>query len=156
PPKTKLPDRVIADFEQWVRMGAPDPRESAGTMNYKRLTLEEAKTFWSFSPLAKVALPKLKDAGWAKSDIDRFVLAKIEEKGLRPVGDADLRMLVRRLCFDLIGLPPSPEEVDSFLQSAIRNPQSAIEEAVDRLLQSPHFGERWGRHWLDLARYAES
>src|SRR5262249_44707802 len=97
-----------------------------------------------------------KDAAWPRTPIDRFVLAKLEAKGLKPVADADPRTLVRRLYFDLIGLPPTPEQIDAFCQSAIRNPQSAIESLVDELLASPAFGERWGRHWLDLARYSDS
>jgi hypothetical protein len=114
------------------------------------------KPFWSFQPIADPRPPAVKDATWAISPLDRFILAKLEEKGLRPARPADPRMLIRRLTFDLTGLPPTPEEIDAFCQSAIRNPKSAIAEAVDRLLASPAYGERWGRHWLDVARYAET
>ncbi len=153
--KEKLSDKVIADFTQWVKMGAPDPREGM-TAGYKTMTLEEAKQSWAFQTPTKPELPRVKDAGWAKTDLDRFVLAKLEEKGLKPVADADRHTLIRRVYFDLIGLPPSPEEIDAFLGASGAKPQAAYEELVDRLLAAPQFGERWGRHWLDLARYAES
>jgi hypothetical protein len=155
PPKDKLTDGVVADFVQWVRMGAPDPRD-AGAKAYKRMTLEEARDFWSLKPVADPRPPKVKDAGWAKDDLDRFLLAKLQAKGLKPVADADRHTLVRRVYFDLIGLPPTPEEVEAFVKEYAAKPQAALEALVDRLLASPHFGERWGRHWLDLARYAES
>ncbi len=151
PPKQRLADNVIADFEKWVTMGAPDPR--AGGAGYKRLSAEEAKTFWSLVPVANPAAPKVKAAAWPRSDIDRFVLAKMEEKGLSPVADADRITLVRRLYFDLIGLPPTPEELAAAVADKSPN---AVEKLVDKLLASPAFGERWGRYWLDLARYAES
>ena len=91
--------------------------------------------------------------GWARGDIDRFILSALEAKGLRPVGDADRRTLIRRATFDLIGLPPTPEEIDAFVNDPSPD---AFARVVDRLLASPHFGERWGRHWLDVARYADS
>lgn len=152
PPKDKLADSVVADFVHWIEMGAPDPRDAA-VASYKRLSLEESRSFWSFKPVAKVEAPKTKNADWAKDDIDRFVLAKLEEKGMRPVGDADRYTLIRRTYFDLIGLPPAPEELEAALND---KSERWYEQLVDRLLESPHFGERWGRHWLDLARYAES
>jgi hypothetical protein len=151
PPKQKLADNVIADFEKWVAMGAPDPR--GGGAAYKRLSPEEAKEFWSLKPIASPPAPKVKDTAWPRTDIDRLVLAKMEAAGLKPVGDADRAVLIRRLYFDLIGMPPTPEELAAAL--ADRSPD-AIEKLVDKLLASPHFGERWGRYWLDLARYAES
>jgi hypothetical protein len=110
------------------------------------------RQFWSFRPVREPAVPRVKDAAWPKSPIDRFVLAKLEEKGLHPVGPADKRALIRRATFDLIGLPPTPAEVDAFL--ADESPD-AFAKVVDRLLASPHYGERWGRHWLDVARYGE-
>jgi hypothetical protein len=155
PPKELLSPQVIADFEQWIRLGAPDPR-TIDAAAWKRLTLDDAKTFWSFKPMQKTAPPTVKNAAWARTDVDRFLLARLEANGLKPVADTDSARFLRRLYFDLIGLPPTPADIDAFLQSAIRNPQSAIEETVDRLLASKHFGERWGRHWLDIARYAES
>lgn len=154
PPKEKgkLSDAVVADFVKWVKMGAPDPREGA-TAGYKTMTLAEARQAWAFQVPQKPELPKVKDARWARTDLDRFVLAKLEEKGLKPVADADKHTLIRRLSFDLLGLPPSPEEIAAFVND--RSPQ-AVEKVVDKLLQQPQFGERWGRHWLDMARYAES
>ncbi|HZJ15756.1 MAG TPA: DUF1549 domain-containing protein, partial [Chthoniobacteraceae bacterium] len=153
PPKKeggKLPDAVIADFEKWVQMGAPDPREGTAKV-VKKYDLEEAKKWWSFQPLTRPTVPETKNA--APSAIDRFVLAALEAKGLQPVAEADKSTLLRRVYFDLIGLPPTPPEIDAFLKDA--SPE-AFAKVVDRLLASPQFGERWGRHWLDVARYAES
>lgn len=157
PPKSggKLPDAVIADFEQWVKMGAPDPRDGkpAVVASPKKWDPEEAKKWWAFQPLRRPALPEVTDAMWPRGDIDRLVLAALEPKGLKPVADADKLVLLRRIYFDLIGLPPTPEQIAAFV--ADENPK-AIEKIVDKLLASPQFGERWGRHWLDVARYAES
>lgn len=150
-PKSKLPAHVVADFEKWITMGAPDPRTDTGG-GFKRLGLEESKSFWSFKPLAKPAVPQA-DAGWARTDIDRFVRAKLDEQKLTPAGNADRATLARRLYFDIIGLPPSPEQLAEFVSD--KSPD-AVEKLTDRLLASPQFGERWGRYWLDLARYAES
>jgi len=130
----------------------------------RRLTLENAGSFWAFQPVKSAPVPAVKDAAWPRSSVDRFVLAKLQEQRLKPVPDADPRTLIRRLHHDLTGLPPTPEEVEAFARdcgagaqdSAFRVPHSALAPLVDRLLASPHFGERWGRHWLDLARYAES
>lgn len=152
PPKAPLPSNVVADFEKWIAMGAPDPRIGGGP-SYKRMTAEEAKTFWSFVPVRQPALPKLVQSTWPKTDADRFILAKLEEKNLKPVADADRATLLRRLYFDIIGLPPTPEDVAAFVNDPSTN---AIEKVVDQLLASSHFGERWGRYWLDLVRYAES
>lgn len=152
PPKAPLSGQVVADFEKWIAMGAPDPRTGGGVA-YKRMTPEEAKTFWSFVPVRNPAAPKVANAAWPKTDVDRFILARLEEKSLKPVADADRATLLRRLYFDLIGLPPAPEDVDAFVNDPGSN---AIEKVVDQLLGSSHFGERWGRYWLDLARYAES
>jgi hypothetical protein len=151
PPKNPLPPTVVADFEKWIAQGAPDPR--AGGVGYRRLSLEQARSFWSFTPVQNPPAPQVGDRAWPRTDADRFILARLEEKRLRPVADADRATLVRRLYFDLIGLPPTPAEVDAFVQDT--DPK-AVETVVDRLLASPHFGERWGRYWLDLARYAES
>ncbi len=156
PPKKKLPDEVLADFEKWVAMGAPDPRDVPAKAAKYEIDLEKGRTFWAFQPPKKIAPPAIKDAAWPAGDIDRFLLAALEAKGLRPVADADPQTLLRRLSFDLIGLPPSPEEIDTFVTEYVVHPQAALEAAVDRLLASSQFGERWGRHWLDVARYAES
>ena len=153
PPKGKLPDAVIADFEAWVKMGAPDPRAGAAAVARKGMSLEDGRKFWAFVPPANPAAPEVKDAAWPRTDADRFVLAALEAKGLRPAADADRRSLARRVSFDLTGLPPAPEDVEAF---AADPAPDAYEKLVDRLLASPHFGERWGRHWLDVARYADS
>ena len=151
----KLPDTVIADFEQWVRMGAPDPRDGKAPVAgpSKGWDAEAAKKWWAFQPLRPPTVPAVKNPGWPRGDIDRFVLAGLEAKGIKPVSDADRLTLLRRLCFDLAGLPPSPEMARRFLAN---NSPEAVEELVDSLLGSRQFGERWGRHWLDVARYAES
>ncbi|MDZ4850322.1 MAG: PSD1 and planctomycete cytochrome C domain-containing protein [Pirellulaceae bacterium] len=159
PPKEKLPKEVIIDFERWVEMGAPDPRDGSAKVVREEIDIEKGKQFWAFQSPKKHAAPSVQDTAWPRSDIDRFVLAALEQKGLKPVADADPLTLLRRLYFDLIGLPPSPEEVESFeLQygSAGSNQQAAIESVVESLLNSPQFGERWGRYWLDVARYGES
>ena len=152
PPKEKLPDSVIADFEKWIMMGAPDPRDGKSAPFFKP-DWTKSKNHWAFKVPKQSIIPKVKDADWPRTDVDRFVLAELEEKSLKPVGEADRRTLIRRLYFDLNGLPPSPKEVDSFVKDT--DPE-AYEKLVDRLLDSQHFGERWGRHWLDVARYAES
>jgi hypothetical protein len=151
PPKQPLPENVVADFEKWIAMGAPDPR--TGGTSYRRLSLEESKTFWSLVPVANPAAPKVADGAWPRQDADRFILAKLEEKKLKPAADADRALLARRLYFDLIGLPPTPEQIDEFVKDT---DAKSVEKLVDRLLASPQFGERWGRYWLDMARYAES
>ncbi|HKB36602.1 MAG TPA: PSD1 and planctomycete cytochrome C domain-containing protein [Gemmataceae bacterium] len=156
PPKKKLADDVIADFEKWIVMGAPDPRDTPARVTKNEIDIEKGRKFWSFQPPKKTAPPAVKDAAWARSDIDRFLLADLEAKGLKPVADADPRTLIRRLTLDLTGLPPSPEDVEAFVKEHGAKPQAALARAVDRLLASPAFGERWGRHWLDVARYAES
>jgi hypothetical protein len=156
PPNGKLPDAVIADLERWIAMGAPDPRETSATPAPKKDRMEEGRKFWAFQPPKAAALPRVANAAWPKNPIDSFTLAKMEAKGVQPVADAEKAALLRRLYFDLIGLPPSPAEIDQYLQEASAKPQAALEHVVDRLLASPHFGERWGRHWLDVARFAES
>ncbi len=148
----KLSESIIKDLEAWVKMGAPDPRDGAAKVVAK-YDDAAARKWWSFQPLAKPSVPTPKDAAWAKTDIDRFLLTGLEAKGLKPVADADRATLLRRAYFDLIGLPPTPKELDAFLKDTAPD---AFEKVVDRLLASPQFGERWGRHWLDVARYAES
>lgn len=156
PPKAKggqLPSHVIADFERWVKSGAADPREGAAQVVKRKYDLEAAKRWWAFQPRQNPPVPQPKNSAWARSDLDRFILAALEEKGLRPVADADRFTLLRRLWFDLAGLPPPPQEVERFATD--QNPE-AVAQVVDQLLQSPRFGERWGRHWLDVARFAET
>lgn len=160
PPKRKLSDAQIADFEQWVKLGAPDPRTGGPALAKKEINIAEGRKHWAYQLPKKSAPPPVKDAAWPRSDTDRFILAKLEAKNLRPAPEAEPVTLVRRIYFDLTGLPPTPEQVDAFVrehQSAAGNSQqSAIAKLVDSLLASPHFGERWGRHWLDVVRYAES
>ena len=153
PPSKQLPDSVIKDFEAWVKMGAPDPRDGSAPKAAKTYDTEAAKKWWAFQPLKRPAVPKVGDSSWPHNDIDRYVLALLESKNLKPVADADKTTLIRRVTFDVIGLPPTPEEVDSFCKDTDAD---AYGKVVDRLLASPQFGERWGRHWLDVARFAES
>ena len=149
----KLPDNVIADFEQWVKMGAPDPRDGQAVAVKKEIDFTKAREFWAFKAPVAAPAPAVADKQWPRTDIDRFILAGLEAKGLKPVADADRRNLIRRTYFDLIGLPPTPEEMDVFFKDTAPD---AFAKVVDKLLASPRFGERWGRHWLDVARYAES
>ncbi len=156
PPKAKLADNVIADFVKWIEMGAPDPRDGSAIVKKEEIDIEAGRQFWSFRPLQRVFVPKVRNADWPNSEIDTFILQRLEDSDLQPVGDADARTLIRRLYFDLIGLPPSPAEIDAFVAAAASDRDAAIESLVDRMLESSHFGERWGRHWLDVARYAEN
>ena len=159
PPTGKLSAEEIEDFETWVRMGAPDPRteQLTSVSPQETIDLAEGRKFWAFRPLARDTLPAardaIKNADWVTSPIDYFILAKLEENGLTPSPPADKRTLLRRVSFDVIGLPPTPEEINAFLTD--RSPK-AFETVVERLLASPHYGERWGRHWLDLVRFAET
>ncbi|HJT77545.1 MAG TPA: PSD1 and planctomycete cytochrome C domain-containing protein, partial [Gemmataceae bacterium] len=155
PPKGKLSDAVLADFERWVAVGAPMPADSkaqaarvAGPPH-----AEEGRRHWAFQPIRDVTPPAVKNAAWTQSPVDRFVLAKLEAGGLSPSPQAGRRTLLRRATIDLTGLPPTPAEMDAFL--ADRSPD-AFARVVDRLLASSAYGERWGRHWLDVARYADS
>jgi hypothetical protein len=154
PPKGKLPDEVIADFETWVAMGAPDPRvDAAGAAPRPAIDLAKAREFWSFRQPTKVTPPAVQRAEWPREEIDRFLLAALESRGLAPVADAGPARLLRRVTFDLTGLPPTLDELDAFLRDGSPD---GLARVVDRLLASPHFGERWARHWLDVARFAES
>ncbi|MDA1165433.1 MAG: PSD1 and planctomycete cytochrome C domain-containing protein, partial [Planctomycetota bacterium] len=155
PPKGKLPDSVIADFETWIRSGAADPREGDVASLTQEIDIKAGRRFWSIRPLIVPDIPEERGQ-WARTGVDQFVIEKLKASGLTPVADAEASLLARRLYVDLTGLPPSPAEVDSFVTSAAKNRSAAVETLVDQLLDSPHFGERWGRHWLDVARYAES
>jgi len=158
PPKEKLSDEVVGDFEKWIAMGAPDPRGGSARVAPKSsgIDIEKGRSFWAFQKPVKAQVPQVKAGAWPRDDIDRFVLAALEAKGLTPVADADASTLIRRVYFDLIGLPPSEEELLQFSKDYAQDPRKAVETAVDKLLASPRFGERWGRHWLDVARYAET
>lgn len=152
PPAGKLSDAVLADLRAWVEMGAPDPREAkaaATPAEESGIDWEEARAFWAFQPIEAPAIP----AGSSEHAIDRFIHAKLAAEGLDPAPQADKRSLIRRVTFDLTGLPPTPEEVRAFLAD---DSPDAWETLVERLLASPHYGERWARHWLDLVRYAET
>ncbi len=153
PPDKQLPENVIADFEKWITMGAPDPRRGKSSATRRTIDFEKGREFWSFQPIRKTAAPQVADKHWPRSDVDRFILARLESKELRPVADADPHVLVRRVYFDLTGLPPTPQQLDEFV--ADPSP-AALRNLIDRLLDSPQFGERWGRHWLDVVRYGES
>ena len=156
PPEGKLPAADVAVLERWVAAGAPWPEEPDAADGTPRpaFDLEARKAAnWSWRPVVDPVVPAVGDGGWCRSPVDRFVLAKLEAAGLRPAPPVDRRTLYRRWSFDLTGLPPAPAAVDRYLAD---DRPGADGRAVDRLLASPHFGERWGRHWLDLARYAES
>lgn len=154
PPKNnggKMPDAEIAALEKWIKMGAPWPEDSNIVVTEGGFT-EEQRNYWFFQPVKKVAPPTLK-SDWIRNDIDRFILAKQQEQKLDPAPEADRHELVRRVYFDLHGLPPTKEQIDAFVND--RDPR-AYEKLVDELLASPRYGERWAQHWLDLVRYAES
>jgi len=154
PPKGKLSPQVIADFEKWIQDGATDPRHATHRVaRPDSIDIEAGRKHWAYQPLRAPVIPEVKDAAWPACDIDRFILARLESAGLQPASDAENIDLVRRLYFDLTGLPPDPEEIDRFVKD--RSPD-AYEHLVDRLIGSPRFGERWGRHWLDVSRFAES
>jgi Protein of unknown function (DUF1553)/Protein of unknown function (DUF1549)/Planctomycete cytochrome C len=155
PPKGKLPDAVIADLEAWVRMGAPDPRDAVPTRTAQTWEemLRTRRDWWSLQPVRKPDVPPVKDAAWSKHPIDRFLLAALEKKGLAPAQPANARTLIRRLSLVLTGLPPTAEETEAFLRD--QSPD-AYEKLVDRMLASPHFGERWARHWMDVVRFSET
>ena len=157
PPKGKLPDGVIADFAKWIAMGAPDPRDGVTAVE-SNIDLEKGRQFWSFQPVQKTTLPTVADTAWSKTGIDRLVFTGLKANGLKPVGLATSEALVRRLYFDLVGLPPDPDQLTQWIQrlETADKRDVVLEELVDSLLDSPQFGERWGRHWLDVARYAES
>jgi hypothetical protein len=162
PPDTRggiLPDEVIANFEKWVKDGAADPRDSAKIISAQAAKPEKAydwnkeRQYWAFEKPKAVAPPAVTDEKWARTGVDHFILAKLEAKDLKPVDDADKRTLIRRVYYDIIGLPPTPDQVEAFAKD---NSPKALENAVDQLLASPRFGEQWGRYWLDVARYGES
>ncbi|MCE9533524.1 MAG: PSD1 and planctomycete cytochrome C domain-containing protein [Planctomycetes bacterium] len=150
PSAGKLPLAVIADFEEWIRRGMPDPRTEKTAVVKKGMSIEEGRQFWSFIP------PKIPDADRSRSTtdvVDRHIKTLVDKQGLSANREAARPQLIRRLSLDLIGLPPTPAEMDAFVSDSSPNALTAL---VDRLLDSPHFGERWGRHWLDAARYADS
>ena len=154
PPEGKLPENVIADFTTWFDMGAPDPRTGpAAAVESRKIDVAAGRSHWSYRRLSTAAPPPVKDAAWLRNDIDRFVRGRQEAAGVVPNAEAAKETLLRRVTFDLVGLPPTPEELQAFLADGSPD---AFEKVVDRLLASPQFGERWARHWLDVVRYGES
>ena len=153
PPTDRLSAAIVADLEKWVRMGAPDPRDGKAIATGATIDVEKGRRFWAFQPPRPSVPPIVRDTAWSHGPIDRFLLARLEAKGLRPAPDADRATLLRRVSLDLTGLPPTLAESEAFLED--RAPD-ALPSVVDRLLASPGFGERWGRHWLDVVRYADS
>ncbi len=176
PPKKKLPPEVVADFEKWVAMGAPDPRTGEVAKARREISIPQGRDYWAFRPLKPVAVPTVKNAAWAKTPIDRFILARLEKAKLTPSKPATREQWLRRATFDLIGLPPTPEQLAAFERdfslshaptftpaggaggkvSRRESESTALTRVVDQLLASPAYGERWGRHWLDVVRFAES
>jgi mono/diheme cytochrome c family protein len=154
PPEKKLSDREIADLTAWVKMGAPHPdRNGDAPAEVQKFDLTKAREFWSFRPMGEHQPPATSNASWAINPIDQFILKGLEAKGLSPAAPADKLTLLRRATFDLTGLPPTPAEIEAFENDSS---PAAYATVIDRLLDSPHYGERWGRHWLDVARYADS
>ena len=145
PPDKKLPAGEIALLEKWIKMGAPDPRKS------KAPIVDPAK-LWALQPISRPDVPTVKQPKWVRDDLDAFILSRLEAEGISPVGDADRYTILRRLTFDLTGLPPTPEEIEAFVND---KSERAYERIVDRLLASPGFGDHWARHWFDLSCYAD-
>ena len=153
PPDAKLSSANIDRISTWIKNGAQWPVEETRPSSESKFITEQDRAFWSFQPVGDPKLPDVQDGGWSRNGIDRFIFRKLIQNGLEPAKEADRRTLVRRLYADLIGLPATPEQIDSFLSD---DSPTAYEDLVDSLLASPHYGERWGRRWLDLVRYGES
>jgi hypothetical protein len=146
----KLPNHEIRLLQEWVERGAPDPRTAAGRKG--GISLDETRRWWAFQPVRTTPPPTVKEATWPRTQIDHYVLAELEQRGIRHAAPADKRALLRRATFDLTGLPPAPDDLQAFLAD---NSDGAFEQVVDRLLASPEYGPRWARHWLDVVRYAD-
>ncbi len=155
PPSGRLNDAEINVLVQWIELGAPDPRDTVPALAIEPtgMSIEDGRKFWSIQPVSAPDIPKVTLVDWVATPIDNFVLGKLESSGLRPAGWADPRTLIRRVTFDLIGLPPTEEEIEAFVADSAPD---AYPRLIDRLLASPQYGVRWGRHWLDVARYADS
>lgn len=156
PPDGPLPESVVKDFEKWISSGAADPRTRQSSAQNGNPSAIGSATLWSFQPRRTPTIPAVRDQQWPRSPIDHFVLGRLEQHQLTPTRDAPPETLIRRLYQDLLGLPPTLEQVEQFVSDHLRDPNRATEHLVDRLLTSPDFGVRWGRHWLDVARYGES
>ena len=153
PDQKRLPDSVIADLTAWIKMGAPDPREEKTGSTITKVD----RSFWAYQPVKETAAPRVDNTTWSKRTIDNFVLAKLEKEGIAPSADATPQILLRRLHFDLVGLPPSPATAKRFLRRLkAKGLDAALAAETDELLASQQFGEKWGRHWLDVARFGES
>jgi len=153
PPEEKLTDGEVADLVRWVELGAPHPSGSGNVPQSEPDDWAARREHWAFQPIADPPLPPVNDHQWCRTPIDHFILARLEERELPPAEQADRRTLIRRATYDLTGLPPTPAEIEAFLHDDSPN---AFARVVDRLLASPRYGERWGRHWLDVVRYADS
>jgi hypothetical protein len=158
PPEGKLSDTQLADLAAWVKGGLADPRPRVARATPKSppkygISLEEGRKFWSFQPVHDPPVPSVRDAAWVQTGVDPFILARLEAAGARPAPTAEKSLLLRRVTYDLTGLPPTVAEMESFLAD---ESAQAFEKVVDRLLASPRYGERWGRHWLDIVRYADT
>ncbi len=155
PEDRKLPQKEIDVLTKWVRLGVPHTgaTDLAKKEPKGRKITPEDRAYWAYRPLKRPVSPKVKNAAWVRNPIDAFILAKLEEKGLTPAEPADRVALARRVYYDLTGLPPTPEQIDAFVND---KDSAAYEKLLDALLDSPHYGEKWGRHWLDLVRYAET
>ena len=158
PPKSRLSDAEVAVLEKWVSIGAPDPRDASlvDAVRKTEIDFSKARQGWAFRPHQDITPPTPSTSNWARTDADRFILAKLEERGLQPAPDAEARDLVRRLHYDLTGLPPTMDEAATFVAAFQASPEAAMGQRVDQLLSSKSFGEKWGRHWLDVVRYADS
>ena len=157
PPKGALPSQEVKWLEEWIQMGAPDPRETVTAKTLpsgpRTINLEEGAKHWAFAPIKKLSAPPVT---LDENPIDAFIVAKLAEKGLKLSPTADANALIRRITFDLTGLPPTPQETENFVREHRERPKAALNKLIDRLLASPAYGEKWGRHWLDVARYSDS
>jgi len=156
PPAGKLPDEIIGHFVKWIEMGAPDPRDGTAIVATTEIDIEAGRSHWAFQPLNLSPPPQVNDAAWLRTPIDNYIRHRQEAAGVTPNAIASPRTLIRRAYFDLIGLPPEPEDVERFVSEYSQDPSAAYAALIDRLLQSEHYGERWARHWLDIVRFAES
>ncbi len=158
PPDRPLPEAVVNDFVKWIERGAPDPRTAKPSVvaQSEGVIDGDEEKLWSLRPVQNALVPEVRSHDWPRDPLDHFVLSHIEAAGQQPMRDAKPRTLVRRLYYDLIGLPPTASDIERFIADHQQHGEAAIEHLVDRLLASPQYGERWGRHWLDVARYGES
>ncbi|MEE2738327.1 MAG: PSD1 and planctomycete cytochrome C domain-containing protein [Planctomycetota bacterium] len=161
PPDKKLPDDILKAFEQWITLGAPDPRDREPTdqelteQSWQNI-LQSRRDWWSLNPIQHVSIPDVRNTEWVKQPLDYFILNRHEQQGFTAASKADNRTLIRRLTFTLTGLPPSLNEVEQFVDNCKSDPDAAYQKLVEQLLKSPHFGEHWARHWMDVVRFSET